>query len=160
MDVGGIITNDPDISKIPHMISSKNEVLVSRWVGNSILVTGKAGIVIAIKTGDLDTRTTIDLPIVFPRLGVYYNGYGFNAGADILNRLTKRINLLFDTDLFFLPGFKEGDFAFEHKGLLYWNKSSRFQVCLGYKLVYGKYPFGTHWHLLPLLDFQWGRERK
>jgi len=49
--------------------------------------------------------------------------------------------------------------AFEHKGLLSWQKSHRFQFCLGYKLCYGQYPFGSQWHLLgPLLDLQWARQ--
>jgi len=159
MDVGGIIANDPDIPQIPHMISSRNEVVLSRLLGKSTVLTGKMGVVLALKTGKLDTRTTIDLPIIFPRLGVYYNGYGINLGADVLRQVTKRINFLIDADLFLLPGLEEGDFAFEHKGLFIWNKSSRFQVMFGYKLVYGEYPFGTQWHLLPLLDFQWGRIR-
>ncbi len=48
------------------------------------------------------------------------------------------------------------EMAFEHKGLLLWNKSQRFQLCLGYKLTFGEYPFGTQWHLLgPLVDLQW-----
>ena len=159
MDVGGIISGDPDIPQIPHMFSSRNEILMSRSFGNSTLVTGKAGFILAVKTGELDKRTTIDLPIIFPRLGVYYNGYGVNMGADILKKATKRIDFLIDTDIFFLPGLNEGNVAFEHKGLFVWNKSSRFQLALGYKLVFGKYPFGTQWHLLPLLDFQWGRKR-
>ena len=51
----------------------------------------------------------------------------------------------------------ENDSAFEHKGLVIWNKSNRVQLCIGYKACYGEYPFGTQWHLLaPLLDVQWG----
>lgn len=160
MDVGGIISGDPDIPQIPHMISSRNEVMLSRSFGAATLVTGKAGLAVAIKAGKLDSRTTIDLPIVFPRLGAYYNGYGLNVGGDVLRSITKRLDLLADVDVFVLPGLEEGSFAFEHKGLFIWNKSSRFQVAVGYKLVYGEYPFGAQWHLLPLLDLQWGRQKK
>ncbi|MBL7075464.1 hypothetical protein ISS37_09535 [candidate division KSB1 bacterium] len=158
MDVGGIISGDPDIPQIPHMVSSRNEVILSRSFGRSTLVTVKVGLVLAIKTGELDSRTTIDLPIVFSRLGVYYNGYGVNAGADVLRDVTKRVDFLIDADVFLLPGLDE-DFAFEHKGLIVWNKSLRFRLAFGYKLVFGEYPFGTQWHLLPLFDLQWARER-
>jgi hypothetical protein len=61
-----------------------------------------------------------------------------------------------DVDLFFYPNADE-DFAFEHKGLVLWNKSNGFQFCAGYKLTFGKYPFGTQWHLFtPIFDVQWG----
>ena len=68
MDVGGIITSDPTVPEIPHMIASRNEVIVSRWLGSTTLVTAKGGIDIPIKGGKLDDRSTIDLPIVFPDL--------------------------------------------------------------------------------------------
>lgn len=157
MDVGGIITSDPDVPPIPHMISSRNEILFSRWLGSSSLLTGKLGVAVALKRGKLDRRTTIDLPIVFPRLGVYYHGYSVNLGIDLLRGLTKRVDYLIDADVLLLPNSEE-DFAFEHKGLFLWNRSSRFQVAIGYKLVYGEYPFGTRWHLFPLFDLQWGRQ--
>ncbi|MFQ6673719.1 MAG: hypothetical protein ACE5GH_02905 [Fidelibacterota bacterium] len=157
MDVGGIITSDPDVPQIPHMISSRNEIILSRNFGPSILISGKAGIALAIRGGELDDRTTIDLPVVFPRLGVFYNGYGLNFGLDILRRITKRLNYLVNGDILLLPGSDE-NFAFEHKGLFIWTKSERFRMVIGYKLVFGEYPFGTQWHLLPLFDLQWGWE--
>ena len=157
MDVGGIIASDPTIPQIPHMISSRNEVILSRRLDRSTLVTGKAGVALAVKMGELDLRSTIDLPLVFPRLSVFYNGYGLNAGLDILRKMTERIDYLIDADVFLSPG-SEQAFAFEHKGLFIWNKSSRFQVTVGYKLVFGEYPFGTQWHLFPAFDLQWGRE--
>lgn len=160
MDVGGIISDDPTIPPIPHMISFRHEILLSQSFGPSTLITGKGGFCLALRGGKIDKRTTVDLPVVFPRLGVYYSGYGVNGGVDILRKATKRIEMLVDADILFLPGFDEGSFAFEHKGLIIWNKSSRFQLSLGYKLVYGEYPFGTQWHLLPLFDLQFGRNRR
>lgn len=158
MDVGGIISNDPNISQIPQMVSSKNEALLTKKIGVKTLLTGKGGISFAIKNGKLDSRTTIDLPIVFPRLGVYYNGYAVNLGADLLQQLTKKLQFLSDVDVILLPGADE-DFTFEHKGLFIWNKHSDFRILVGYKLVYGEYPFGIQWHLLPLFDLEWGRSK-
>ena len=37
----------------------------------------------------------------------------------------------------------------EHKSLLIWEKSEKIQIQVGYKLVYGEYPFGNITHLLP-----------
>jgi len=149
---GGIIS--PEF-KIPPMISSTNSVLLSRPLGDESWFTAKLGLMIAVKFGDLDKRTTIDLPIVFPRLNVFYNDYGFRYGCELSGNIWKNLNYQVDVDLFHFPGANE-KLAMEHKGLLLWNKSKRFQMCLGYELTYGEYPFGTQWHLLlPLIDFQW-----
>jgi hypothetical protein len=150
--VGGIIS--PEFH-IPHIVSIYNEVLLTRELTKNYLITGKFGLSFAIKSADLDKRTTIDLPLIFPRLNVFYHGYGFRSGFDILGKISKRWNFVMDSDVFYYPG-AEQDFAFEHKGLILWNKSLRFQLCFGYKLVYGEYPFGTQWHLLaPIFDLQW-----
>ncbi|MFQ6615258.1 MAG: hypothetical protein ACE5HZ_00635 [Fidelibacterota bacterium] len=158
IDFGGIITADPDVGDIPHMILSRHEIMATGGFGSAALVTIKGGIALALRSGQLDGRTTIDLPIVFPRLGVLHNGFGLNAGVDVIRPLIPGLDTLVDGDLLFLPGAKEGT-AFEHKGLLIWTKSGRFQLMVGYKLVFGEYPFGTQWHLFPLFDLQWGWSR-
>ena len=150
---GGIIS--PEFH-IPHMISIYNEMVLSKPIAEKYLITGKIGFNLALKSGTLDDRTTIDLPLVFPRLSVFYHGYGFRSGVDLVRKMSEHWNVLVDADLFFYPNADE-DFAFEHKGLMLWNKSNGFQFCAGYKLTFGKYPFGTQWHLLaPIFDVQWG----
>jgi hypothetical protein len=49
----------------------------------------------------------------------------------------------------------EEGFAFEHKNLLTWALSNRMDIQIGYKLIFGEYPFGVQWHLFPLLDILW-----
>jgi len=150
--IGGIISPEFDI---PHIVSLYNEVLLSKEIAKNHLFTGKAGVSLALKFDDLDERTTIDLPLIFSRMGVYYNGYGIRLGGDLQGKIKWRWSYLMDADLFFFPGADE-DMAFEHKWLLLWTKSPQFQLCVGYKLVYGEYPFGTQWHLLiPIFDLQW-----
>jgi hypothetical protein len=61
-----------------------------------------------------------------------------------------------DVDVQLLPGW-ESDFFLEHKSLFLWSKNDRIRISLGYKVVYGHYPFGFQWHLFPLFDVQWGR---
>jgi hypothetical protein len=150
---GGIIS--PEFH-IPHMISIYNEMVLSKSIAEKYLITGKIGFNLALKSGKLDEKTTIDLPLVFPRLSVFYHGYGFRGGVDLTRQMSEHWNIMMDADLFFYPKAEE-DFAFEHKGLVLWNKSNGFQFCGGYKLAYGKYPFGTQWHLFaPIFDVQWG----
>lgn len=154
---GGIIS--PEF-EIPHMVSIYNEIILSHQLHKNHQLTGKLGFSFAIKSDGLDSRTTIDLPIIFPRLAVFYHGFVSRAGLEIQGKLFKRWNYFADTDVFYTPTSDEA-FAAEHKGLLIWTKSSRFQICLGYKLVYGEYPFGTQWHLfLPLFDLQWAWQVK
>ena len=76
-----------------------------------------AGLTLAYCSKKLDKRTTIDLPVVFPRLGVFYNGYGVNFGLGFTGTLLPRLGLLTDLNVLLLPGMEEG-FAFEHKNLL------------------------------------------
>ena len=77
--------------------------------------------------------------------------------------MDKNVTYLVDSDLFLIPGMK-GNLAFEHKGMLTWERSPRFQVSLGYKMVYGIYPDGypneniARIHILPLVDLQWARD--
>lgn len=160
--IGGIVS--PEFT-FPGMVSLHNEVLYTKQLKGSVRVTGKAGFTVGVAFGELDKRTTIDLPLVFQRLAVFYNNWLVRLGGDITGHLSGRWNYLVDSDVFLIPGAEE-NFGFEHKGLLLWNKSDRFQLAIGYKLVYGRYPYGTQWHLLPpkipalpvwipLFDLQW-----
>ncbi|NQT27786.1 hypothetical protein HQ585_20685 [candidate division KSB1 bacterium] len=153
--IGGLIS--PEFT-MPHMVAFHNEILVSKRFDPRLLVTAKAGLTFAYTSEDLDERTTIDLPLIFPRLAVFYNTYNFRMGIDLQGLIVRRWHYVVDSDIFLVPKAEE-NFAFEHKGLIIWRKSTRFQMCLGYKLVYAEYPFGTQWHLLlPLFDFQWARQ--
>ena len=149
--VGGFISPEFDV---PLMIALKNEIQLKRTLNDNWIVSGTAGLTLAFCSKKLDKRTTIDLPVVFPRLGVFYNGYGVNFGLGFTGTLLPRLGLLTDLNVLLLPGMEEG-FAFEHKNLLTWALSGRTDIQVGYKLIYGEYPFGVQWHLLPLLDILW-----
>jgi hypothetical protein len=149
--IGGLISPEFDI---PQMIVFNNKVVVSRQ-NKSFRLSGWLGMGVAVRSDKLDERTTIDLPLIFPRLNVLYHSLSINSGLSAQGVLWHRWSLLGDMNWFDCPD-GENDSAFEHKGLLIWNKSEHVQMCLGYKLCYGEYPFGAQWHLLaPLLDVQW-----
>lgn len=156
--IGGLIS--PEFA-IPHILSLQNELLVSGELFGSHLLTGIAAFNFAVKSGPLDSRTTIDLPVLYIRSGVFYHDYGMRMGVDIKGPLAWRWSYVVDGEIFYYPKAEpDVNMAFEHKALLYWNKSISFQICLGYLLSYGEYPFGTQWHLLPLVDLQWSWTRK
>ena len=172
--IGGFISPESDIPDIPHILAARSELLVTRVLSPSLRLTGKGGISVALKSGVLDKRTTIDIPLVFPRMAAYLHGYQLNLGLDILMDLPGRWSILGDTELLLIPGAEES-FAFELGSWLVWSRSERFRVVIGYLLTYGEYPYGRHWQLMPyplafgpglrmlpfpMIDLQWARQRK
>ena len=133
--------------EFPTLIGLTNEILATRSVGTGQL-PGKAGLLLGLGGGDLDPLSTIDIPLVYPRLAVYYNGWGLRLGSDYVAPIKGRWSGFVDGDVFLYPGSSSALF-FETKVLLIWTKSSRLRLMVGYKLTYGKYPFGSHWQILP-----------
>ena len=148
---------------IPPVIIISNMFLISMPLYSDRILTGKIGVSVAFGGSGLAKESTIDLPLVYHRLAVLYNGWSVRFGFDINGSIKKNISYLIDGDILLIPGMK-GDVSLEHKGMLAWKKSQRFQVSLGYKLVYGVYPDGypneniARTHLFPLIDFQWARD--
>ncbi|MFQ6607876.1 MAG: hypothetical protein ACE5EE_04980 [Fidelibacterota bacterium] len=151
---GGIIS--PEFN-VPWILVTRQEVLVTREFERRSLFTAKAGLALALLGGKLDSRTSIDLPVIFPRMVVYYNSWGINLGVDISRPINQKLYYLIDFDLHISPGAEES-VALEHKGLLLWRKHDLFSIMVGYKLTYGEYPFGTQAHLFPVLDLVWAKQ--
>ncbi len=146
--------------EIPSMIILNNTVVATWPLEKGRALTGKAGLAISLGGGNLATESSIDLPLVYHRLAVLYNGWSLRLGMDLNGGIDKNLSYLVDGDLFLIPGIK-GNVSFEHKGMLTWKRSPRFCVSLGYKFIYGVYPDGypneniSRAHILPLLDLQW-----
>jgi len=152
----------PEFSDFPFMMSLKNEVeiFVDKDPYN---ISIKTGFTFGFSSEKLDTRSTIDLPIIYPRMLVYYPGsnYNFNYNLGIKRKLSKKWDVFTNINGIVYP--KSGDgFFIENKSLLIWNYSEKTEIQFGYKLVYGQYPFGDMLHLLPfsimpvpLIDIVW-----
>ena len=172
--IGGLI--DPNIT-MPPMLGVSGSFLMS-WDAFGVMVTSKTGIDLGLTMGELDTRSNIDLPLVYHRLEVFHNKWGVHAGLDLTKDITRHIQLLVDLDVRLLPGLEKrkedqsyqmhsGNHSIEHKLLLIWNRSSRFRIITGYKLVRGDFPHGNETRLLPyvpmlekwvpILELQWAR---
>jgi hypothetical protein len=150
---GGLISPEFDI---PQMFAITNRVLVSARPFRNALLTVHAGISLAIKSGNPDPRTTIDLPIIYPRLAVFYNQPEFDAGADFRGQFIPLLGWLFSVENFIVCGTRENYFL-ENKGVLaYTSKKQTFRVEAGYKLCFGRYPAGPQWHLLPVINLVLG----
>ena len=150
----GIIAKDPTIPQIPQMIALTSEVVASRPVGESGYFTGAAGVTLSVRSGPLDSRTTIDVPLVFPRLRPYYTGAGLTGSVDQGGVFNRWFDYRLEGNLFWFPGSGQNVFV-EQRSLLIWKPWDPFRLGFGTLLTFGAYPFGRHWQLLPLLDIQW-----
>ena len=174
--IGGMI--DPNF-QMPPLLGLSVSWLMSKPMAGLDL-TLKGGLDLGITLGDLDPRSNIDLPLVYHRLGIFYNEWGMHTGLDLQKNLTEKIRVLVDLDLRLLPGLADvqinpdlaklmGDYSLEHTFLLIWNKSDRFRVMTGYKFVKGTYPYGSDMRLLPyipmmekwvpIIELQWAGRR-
>lgn len=158
----GIIS--PDFDPIPRLLGLYSDWLMTRSLSSSTYLSINTGLTVGISFSNLDERTTIDLPLVYHRLGVFYNKWALRFGADLTGQITKKLRYLVDGDAHILPGF-DGDLSLEHKGVLIWDRSEHFRLICGYKFVWGRFPFGTQVRILPyipmietwipFIDFQW-----
>lgn len=155
---GGVLAPDPTIPKMPHMFRLRLEAFYSRpHFSDAILMTYKAGIAQAFNGKGADIRSTIDLPVIYPRMAVYYNGFQFNGGVDALIQLAPKLTVLLDGDLFWTPGW-EYPLALENKLLLAWHKTKSFTLQVGLKYSLLEYPPGKEQHLIPLFDIMWSKK--
>jgi hypothetical protein len=150
---GGLIS--PEFT-IPQMLSFYNGFLVSCRPFKNAILSARTGIFFSLKSGYLDALSTIDVPIVYPRLAVFYNNPEFDLGMDFRGKMTPVFGWLFNVENWFLCNTQENWFL-EHKGaLVYTSRKNTIRVEMGYKLCYGRYPYGPQWHLLPAADLVFG----
>lgn len=150
---GGLIS--PELT-IPQMVAVSNRFLVSYRPFKNAILTADAGIAFSIKSAPPDKRSTIDFPVIYPRLAVFYSQPEFELGMDFRGKFAPRFGWLLTVDNFFLAGTGENYFL-ENKGAFaYSAKNENIRIEAGYKLCYGKYPDGQRWHLLPAIDLIFG----
>lgn len=147
---GGVLPGD---TRVPHIIALTNQALYSRPLTGDHVLTAKLGVTLAASFGK-STLPTIDLPIAFTRTAAYHNVATFNVGLNADGRIWGPFLYSLDVDLFLMPD-SRSTLAIEQSGMATWMATDEFAVQLGCTLVYGQYPFGTQWHLLPLFDLMW-----
>jgi len=149
----GLITPVADVGEVPHIFVFQNELFKSISLDKT-LFTLKAGITFAIVSEKLDERLSVDLPIIYPAMGAYFNGYKFNLGADARHYFSDQLSVLLDGDVVIIP---TEDIFLESKLLGEYQLNNQWGILLGAKLTYGHYPFGKQTRLLPLFDitYKW-----
>jgi len=149
----GLITPVADVGEVPNIFVFQNELFKSISLDKT-LFTLKAGITFAIVSEKLDERLSVDLPIIYPAMGAYFNGYKFNLGADARHHFSDQFSVLLDGDVVIIP---TEDIFWESKLLGEYQLNNQWGILLGAKLTYGNYPFGKQTRFLPLLDiiYRW-----
>ena len=137
------------------MLSFYTEIIGTTGSITNGRLTLNGGIGFSLNGKDLSDDATIDLPIIYPRLSIYYNQILVKMGGEYNKQITDKISYLIDYDMYLMPNGR-GRYAFEQKGLIVWERTEKFRILFGYKLIAGEYPFGTQAHFLPLLDLQFG----
>ncbi len=149
--IGGILS--PEFN-IPFLLGLNHHLRFRRAMSERLTVAWSLGLGLGLKTAAWDERTTIDLPVIYPRMIVFYHDYHWTTSLNLQGPARRRWHWSLDNQVLVCPPARAG-FAYEMKGLLYWKRTPSFQIRFGYLLSYAEYPFGNQWHLLPLLDLQW-----
>jgi len=144
----GLFTPVADVGEVPHIFVFQNELFKSISIDKT-LFTFKGGLKFAIVSEKLDERLSIDLPLIYPAMSHYFNGYKFDFGVDARHHVSDKFNVLLDADAVIIP---TEDIFWEGKLLAEYQLNDKWEILLGTKLTYGNYPFGTQARLLPLFD--------
>ena len=156
----GIVS--PELDDFPFMIAIKNEIEIFKEKENYNF-NFKIGMTYGYSAKDLDKRSEIDLPIIYPRMKVFHtnSNYNFNGYVGFNYRVNEKFTLFSNLSVIFYPN-ENHNFHMENKSFVIWNYSKKVKIKTGYKLVYGEYPFGNKVHLLPfnilpipLFDITW-----
>lgn len=144
----GLITSVADVGKAPHIFAFQNEIFKSISLDKT-LFTLKGGFTFAIVSEKLDERLSVDLPLIYPGMGEFFNGYKLNFGIDARHHFSKQFNVLLDGDAVIIP---TEDIFWGTKLLSEYQFNNHYRILLGCKLTYGIYPFGNQARLFPLFD--------
>jgi hypothetical protein len=149
----GLITPVADVGEVPHIFVFQNELFKSISLDKTLL-TFKAGFTFSLVSEKLDERLSVDLPLIYPAMGEFFNGYKFNLGTDARHHFSDQFSVLLDGDVVIIP---TEDIFWESKLLGEYQLNDKWGILLGTKLTYGHYPFGTQTRLLPLIDitYRW-----
>jgi len=156
---GGLISPEFDI---PFMLSWRNGVIYSKELKKGHTITGELAIEFAIFNENLLPGSSIDLPVISPRNAVYYKNVGVDVSFVAEGKIIGKFDYYSKSQIFVFPSNNDryaleynetSRFFVESTVLIFWNLSKKCKLGFGGRLCFGDYPFGTQWHLLPMLDF-------
>jgi hypothetical protein len=152
---GGILSPQFDY---PTMISVSNTLLVTKPLWDCSLFTGEAGFSFTLHGRNPDYQSSIDLPLIYPRMAHYFQGVSFRAGGSFKGMITEKLFYEDNLKLFVITRNQDNVFA-ENSGTLMWAVGKSLRIKGGYVLSWGRYPFGNQFQLWPTLDLVFGSRK-
>ena len=146
---GGIISSQ---FSIPALVTMYNGIVISRAINFNSILTLEGEFYFTIGSSSLYKNSSIDLPVIYPRLGSLYHQPEFMFSLAYTSNIAQHFGYMAGARAYVFPGVNENLF-FEHSGMIQWRPGSHFMLQAGYKICYGRYAFGTQWSLLPDFDF-------
>jgi len=151
--IGGLISPEYSFSFI---MDINNSIVVSRKIAPTTLLSAQAGFIFAIRSVKPDPQSTIDLPMVYPRMAQDYEGTSIRFGTEVKGSIGKKWFYEEGLQVFIITR-PENNFFFENKGTLMWAVGKSLRIKGGYVLSYGEYPYvNPKWQIRPTLDFVFG----
>jgi hypothetical protein len=139
----------------PTMISINNALLVTKPLLESSLLSGEAGFSFTLHGQIPNYQSSIDLPLIYPRMAHYFEGVSLRAGGSFKTLITENLFFEDNVKLFVITRNQDNVFA-ENGGTLMWAVGKSLRIRGGYILSWGKYPFGNQFQLWPTLDLVFG----
>lgn len=152
---GGLISPQ---YQYPFLLSVDNTLIATKLIGISSLLTANAGLSFVIRGSKPDYQSTIDLPLLYPRMAHYYEGATFRAGLSFQGLITRKLFYEEHAQMFVITRDQDNFFT-ENSGTLMWALGRSLRIKGGYVLSWGKYPFGDHLQMWPTLDLVFGSRR-
>jgi hypothetical protein len=161
----GLIRSDTiafsDTLRIPYVFNFRNQVMVTRKIGKETLITGKVGLEFSLKT-KADSLPAITYPQFYLQSTTLNKKLLWYAGIRVDGNLFNDYNYMAEVN-FLSSGFDIEHWAIEHKGYFIWNKSVKFAALIGYKMIYGTYPYPqvnpvttrSRFFIFPVADLIW-----
>jgi hypothetical protein len=152
---GGLISPQYEF---PFILSVSNSLIISKHIGSSSIISIDAGIDLALRTSKPDYQATIDLPLIYPRMAHYYEGISINGSVSFKGTISKEFFYEENARLFIITRENDNLFA-ENNGMIMWVAGKSFRLKGGYSLSWGRYPFGNHFQLWPLIGMVFGSRK-
>lgn len=149
---GGLIS--PEFS-YPFMLALSNTFYATKPFNDCALFTAEAGFSFALRGQKPDYRSSVDYPVLYPRMAHYYEGMTFRAAGSYKLEFARRWSLEENARLFVVTRDQDNLFL-ENAGTLQWAVSKSLRLRAGYNLSWGTYPFGNQWQLCPTFDLVFG----
>ena len=94
---------------------------------------------------------TVDIPLVYPRFAPAFVGSVLSLKTNIQGNIYKRLNYLTSLYYFHLNSPEYNRFV-ETRFLIAYVKNNKLTLIGGTQIIYGQYPFGDQFNIIPYFD--------